>query len=334
MKFLNFISERTRAFFSWDSAPKPDAADSSHFENREKAIAFSVALFFALCLWFIVNLSRDFNVTIEVPIVLSNLPSDVTVSSEIPETASVVLTGEGWNLISVYTNPPRVLVNAESDEVNLAEQLRSQVGAFSDLNIVQVRPTQLLIQKERRVSRMLPVRNRTVLRFSDQFGRLSDPVISPDSVLATGAESILNELEYWDTAETELTNINQSIDRAIQLQSISGISVEPSTVNLSMDVAEFTEAEIRVPIRTRNLPSGRAVSYNPSSILVRYDVPIHQFSEVQGVRLFNAFVDYSLIEEDDLGTISPDVEIVESDYHVRIRSFQPPRVSYFRIIPE
>lgn len=334
MKFFNFISERTRAFFSWDSASKSDATDSSHFENREKIIAFSVALFFALCLWFIVNLSRDFNVTIQVPIVLSNLPSDVTISSDIPETASVVLTGEGWNLISVYTNPPRVLVNAESDEVNLAEQLRSQVGAFSDLNIVQVRPTQLFIQKERRVSRMLPVRNRTTIRFTDQFGLLSDPVLSPDSVTVTGAESILDELEYWDTADTELTNINQSIDRAIQLQSMTGVSLEPSTVNLSMEVAEFTEAEIRVPIRTRNLPSGRAVSYNPSSILVRYDVPIHQFSEVQGVRLFNAFVDYSLIEEDDLGTISPDLEIVENDFNVRIRSFQPPRVSYFRIVPE
>ena len=334
MKFFNFISERTRAFFSWDSASNSDATDSSHFENREKIIAFSVALFFGLCLWFIVNLSRDFNVTIQVPIVLSNLPSDVTISSEIPETASVVLTGEGWSLISVYTNPPRVLVNAESDEVNLAEQLRSQVGAFSDLNIVQVRPTQLFILKERRVSRNLPIRNRTTIRFTDQFGQLSDPVISPDSVTVTGAESILDELEYWDTADTELTNINQSIDRAIQLQSMTGVSLEPSTVNLSMEVAEFTEAEIRVPIRTRNLPSGRAVSYNPSSILVRYDVPIHQFSEVQGVRLFNAFVDYSLIEEDDLGTISPDVEIVENDFNVRIRSFQPPRVSYFRIVPE
>lgn len=334
MKFLDFISERTRAFFSMDSQSTSDAADSSQFENREKIIAFSVALFFALCLWFIVNLSRDFNVTIQVPIVLSNLPSDVTVSSDIPEMASVVLTGEGWNLISVYTNPPRVLVNAESDEVNLTEQLRSQVGAFSDLNIVQVRPTHLYIQKERRVSRKLPVRNRTILRFADQFGQLSDPILSPDSVTATGAESILDELEFWDTSETELVNINQSVDRVIPLQSMAGISLEPSSVNLSMEVAEFTEAEIRVPIRTRNLPSGRAVSYNPSSILVRYDVPIHQFSEAQGIRLFNAFVDYSLIEEDDLGTISPDVEIVDSDYHVRIRSFQPPRVSYFRIVPE
>lgn len=315
-------------------ASNSDAAESSHFENREKVIAFSVALFFAVCLWFIVNLSRDYNVTIEVPIVLSNLPSDETISSEIPETASVVLTGEGWSLISVYTNPPRVMVNAESNEVNLAEQLRSQVGAFSALNIVQVRPAQLTIQRERRVRKKLPVRNRINLQFSDQFGFLSDPILSPDSVTAVGAESILDELEYLFTAETEISNINESVNRVVQLQSMSGITFEPSTVILSLEVAEFTEAEIRVPIRTRNLPSGRAVSYNPSSIIVRYDVPLHQFSEVQGVRLFNAYVDYSLIEEDDLGTIAPDVEIVDNSFNVRIRSFQPPRVSYFRIVPE
>lgn len=334
MKFLNFISERIQSFFSRYSSSVTDTADSSHFEKREKVIAFSVALFFALCLWFIVNLSRDFNIIVEVPIDLSNLPSDVTVSSDIPETASVALTGEGWNLIPVYTNPPRVLINAESDDVNLTEQLRNQVGVFSNLNILQVRPSQLTIERERKVSKKIPVRNRTRFELADQYGLLSDPVISPDSVTVIGAESVLDEIEYWDTAETEITNINDSINRVVQLESMSGVTLEPSTVILSMDVAEFTESEIRVPIRTRNLPSGRAVSYNPSSITVRYDVPLDQFSEVQGVRLFNAYVDYSLIEEDDLGTIAPDVEIVENNYNVRLRSFQPPRVSYFRIVPE
>lgn len=334
MKFLNFISERIQSFFSRYSSSVTDTADSSHFEKREKVIAFSVALFFALCLWFIVNLSRDFNITVEVPIDLSNLPSDVTVSSDIPETASVALTGEGWNLIPVYTNPPRVLINAESDDVNLTEQLRNQVSVFSNLNILQVRPSQLTIERERKVSKKIPVRNRTRFELADQYGLLSDPVISPDSVTVIGAESVLDEIEYWDTAETEITNINDSINRVVQLESMSGVTLEPSTVILSMDVAEFTESEIRVPIRTRNLPSGRAVSYNPSSITVRYDVPLDQFSEVQGVRLFNAYVDYSLIEEDDLGTIAPDVEIVENNYNVRLRSFQPPRVSYFRIVPE
>jgi len=334
MKFINFISERFRSFFSMGPASKPDAADSSQFENREMAIAFSVALFFAFCLWFIVNLNREFNVTIEVPIVLSNLPSDETISSDIPETASVIVTGEGWNLISVYTNPPRLLVNAESVEVNLAEQLRSQVGAFNNLNIMQVRPSQLYIDKERKVSRTLPVRSRLNFQFADRFGQLSDPIVSPDSVTVTGAESILEDLEYWNTTESEITNINESINSTVQLQSVSGVALEPSSVTFSLEVAEFTEAEIRVPVRTRNLPSGRAVSYNPSSIMVRYDVPLHQFSEVQGARLFSAYVDYSLIAEDDLGTISPEVEIVDNNFNVRLRSFQPPRVSYFRIVPE
>ncbi len=315
--------------------PSPDEGDLSTFENREKLIAFSVALIIALSLWFIVNLSRDFNVSIDVPILLTNLPQDVTVSSEVPESARVTLTGEGWNLIAVYTNPPRVYVNAESGEVNLSEQIRNQIGAFSNLNIVQVRPSQLTIRTERRVSKRVPVLSRVELNVSDRYGLIREPAIYPDSITVTGAESLLEEIDYWETANVEMTNINRSTVSDINLrQPDSGITIEPATVTLDIEVAEFTEAELRVPIRTRNLPSGRAVTYNPSSIVVRFDVPIDQFTSVQGLRLFNAYVDYTLITDDDSGRVSPEVEVVENEYNIRLRSFQPPRVSYFRIIPD
>lgn len=335
MKFLNFITDRIKGFFSGEGMPSPDEGDISSFENREKVIAFSIALVIALNLWFIVNLSRDFNVSVEVPIVLSNLPQDVTVSSEVPATAAVNLTGEGWNLISVYTNPPRVFVNAESGEVNLSEQIRNQVGAFSNLNIIQVRPYILEIRTERRISKKVPVISRVELNVGGRYGLLRDPVVSPDSVTISGAESILAEIDYWETENVELANITRSIVNNISLrQPDAAISVEPLSVTLDVEVAEFTEAELRVPIRTRNLPSGRAVTYNPSSIMVRYDVPINQFSEVHGLRLFNAYVDYTLITDDDSGRVTPEVEILESDFNIRLRSFQPPRVSYFRIIPD
>ncbi|MEX0944636.1 MAG: CdaR family protein [Balneolaceae bacterium] len=312
-----------------------DEGDAGGFESKEKIFAFGVALFIALCLWFIVNLSRDFNVSIEVPIMLTNLPDDVTISSDVPESALVTVTGEGWNLISVYTNPPRIFVSIESSEVNLSEQIRNQVSAFSNLNIVQVRPSQFTIQTERSISKKVPVINRVELNLSNQYGLLREPTISPDSVTVTGAESMLEEIDSWDTANLELTNINGSMMREIRLNpGGSGISVSPSVVTLNVEAAEFTEAELRVPIRTRNLPSGRAVSYNPSAITVRFDVPINQFSDIQGIRLFNAFVDYTLIADDDSGRVTPELEVVDNEYHVRIRSFQPPRVSYFRIIPD
>lgn len=335
MKFFNFISERIKRIFTGEVMPSPDEGDLSSFESREKIIAFSVAIFIALSLWFIVNLSRDFNVSVEVPILLTNLPQDVTISSDVPETVTVTLTGEGWNLISVYTNPPRVFINAESGDINMSEQIRSQISAFSNLNIVQVRPSQLEIVTERKISKRVPVVSRVKLNVSGRYGMIREPVVSPDSVTISGAESQLAEIDSWETEDLELVNTNGNIVRNVNMrQPESGVTVQPATVTLDLEVAEFTEAELRVPIRTRNLPSGSAVTYNPSSIMVRFDVPIDQFSEVQGMRLFNAYVDYTLIANDDSGRVSPEVEIVESDYNIRIRSFQPPRVSYFRIIPD
>ncbi len=336
MTFLKFISDRFKQFFSGDGPSKSEETKSSELEGREKVIAFSIALFFALCLWFIVNLNRDFTVSINVPIHLSNLPDDLIVSNEIPATARVNISGEGWKLISVYSNPPRVVVNAEAQQVNLSEQVRNQVSAFTDLNVVQVEPSQLNIETERKTSKKVPILNRVDISLRSQYGLLQDPVFIPDSVLVKGAESKLAELEAWETANVEISDVNRSMEREVQLKAgSSSLMIDPTSVVMQLDVAEFTEAEIRVPVRTRNLPSGQAVTYNPSSITVRFDVPIEQYSEIQGTRPFSAYVDYSVIEGDDSGRITPEVEVSETtDQIVRLRSFQPPRVSYFRVVSQ
>lgn len=335
MQFINFISERIKTFFSGNGPGRPEETDPDSFQSREKIVAFSIAFFIALCLWFIVNLNRDFNITIQVPVQLTNLPDDLTLRSEMPENATVSLTGEGWKLISVYSNPPRVLVNAESEEVNLAEQIRSQVGAFSDLNVVQVNPNRLVIETDRKASKTVPLVNMTNISLRDRYGLLEEPAVRPDSVTIIGAESRIAEINEWHTEEIDIRDVNQSVEREIRIaRGNDGIIVTPETAVVRLHVAEFTEAEVRVPIRTRNLPSGSAVSYNPSSITVRFDVPIAQYSEIQGVRAFSAYVDYSVIENDDSGRITPEIEIEETGYVVRLRSFQPPRVSYFRVIPE
>ncbi len=181
MGLFDFISDRFRSFFS--SGPKSGSDDSDVYtENREKIVAFAIALFISLCLWFIVNLSRDFNVTIQVPIQIANVPDDQIVSTDVPETATVNLSGEGWNIISVYNNPPRVLLTVEDGSVNLADQMRNQISAFSDLNIVQVQPTQLTVETERKATKVVPVANNVRLNIQEQFGLMNQPEITPDSI--------------------------------------------------------------------------------------------------------------------------------------------------------
>lgn len=338
MDIINFITERIKSFLSPENPARAEDADQDEFFRKEKLIAFGISFFFALCLWFVVNMNRDFNVTIDVPIQLTNLPDDVAVSSDIPENASVNLTGEGWNLIKIYRNPPPVNLSADSRQINLFDQLRNQSNAYSDMSIMQVEPILLTIETETKATKMVPLQSRVEFQLEDQFGPVSSPELEPDSVRLTGPQSVLEELNEWETDTLILTNIRENVEIPVDVRSpSSGVSIEPQTTVFRLEIAEFTESEIRVPVRTRNLPSGKAVTYNPSSIVVRFDVPLDQYSQVQGTRPFAAYVDYSTIEQDSTGLVTPEIERVDSensDLTVRLRSFQPARVSYYNIIPD
>ncbi len=336
MEFLSFISERVRRFFTGNEDEKTNETDSPSFEKKEKATAFGIAFLIALGLWVVVNLNRDFNVTLELPIEVTSVSEDMIISSDVPDTILVGVTGEGWNLISIYNNPPKVLLNSQTgNEINVAEQIRNQTSALNELNILQVDPSFITIETEPKDEKIVPLINRVMINPREQYGIIGESVLTPDSVRITGARSMLETISSWPTRELSLNDVDENISREIPLaESDIGLIVSPPTATLSADIAEFTEAEVRVPIRTRNLPSGEAVTFNPSFVTVLFDVPIEQYSMVEGTRPFIAYVDYSVLQQDDTGRISPRIEVQDVDYHLRLRTFQPPRVSYFMVVSE
>lgn len=332
MGLFKTTSEKISEFFS--SRWGVDDDDSKLF-SRQKILAFAFAMLFSLSLWVIVNMGRDYNVTMMVPIEVTNLPEDVALSSEVPDNAAVSISGEGWSLFNLYMNPPKLSLNVENQQINMFEQVRQQIGSVSDVNVMQVDPMFLEVETEQRISKMVPVVSRINISTRDQYGVIGSPEISPDSVMVSGPASKIEDINSWGTAESEYQNVNSELDLTVDLQEPPpGIVIRPSAVSFNADVAEFTEAEVRIPVRSRGLPPGNAITFSPSSIMVRYDVPLDQYNEVQNMRPFVAYVDYESIEQDTTGLITPRLEKVTDEYDVRLRSFQPTRVSYYNILPE
>lgn len=333
MGLFKTTSEKISEFFS--SRWGLDDDDDNKLFSRQKILAFSFALLFSISLWVIVNMGRDYNVTMMVPIEVTNLPDDVALSTEVPDNAAVSISGEGWSLFNLYMNPPNLALNVENQQINMFEQVRQQIGSVSDVNVMQVDPMFLEIETEQRVSKMVPVRSQINISTRSQFGVIGSPEFSPDSVEVSGPASRIEEMDAWNTEESEFRDINEDLELEVDLeQPAPGIVVSPGSVSMKAEVAEFTEAEVRIPVRSRGLPPGRAVTFSPSSIMVRYDVPLEQYSDVQGMRPFVAFVDYERLEQDTTGLITPTLEKVTEEHDVRLRSFQPTRVSYFNILPE
>lgn len=319
---------------AWDNAIKRPEEESMAEMGREQIVVFIVSLLLALCLWLLVNLSRDYNLNVSLPITLGAVPEDQALKEDLPENATVSIMGEGWQLINIYNNPPSVNVDVTDAEINLYSQVQQQMSTQHDVNVQKVQPLILTLDLEERVSKKIPVKPIINVNFEEQYGFIGNQSLEPDSIMISGAKSLVADIEAWPTDTVSLNGISRNISRTIELQSSSNlISLSHSNVMFNASVAQFTEGETEVAIETRNLPEGRNVSYSPSSVVVRYDVPINEFPQVQDLNPFDAYVTYSQLQEDSTGFITPQIEVTEGEkFNIKIRSLQPRRVSYFMVL--
>jgi YbbR domain-containing protein len=190
------------------------------------------------------------------------------------------------------------------------------------------------MEMESKVSKKIPVILNTDINFQNRYGMIGEPVISPDSIVITGAASRVAEIDQWVIEDTlRLKDVRNDISRKIGLQEHTGvIELSETEIQFNADISEFTEGETTVYINTRGLPRGQNVTYNPASVTITYDVPIEQFAEVEKLQPYQAYVSYSKILEDSTGYVTPDIELVEPGYELRLRNFKPKAVAYFTVI--
>lgn len=329
----NNLIKRIRDFIKPGTKPGVEETEVK-FLRRERIVVFIGAYIMAVSLWFIVNLSGSFNITINIPIEPGNLPPDMALTEEFPEFVQANISGEGWELLNLYNDPPLVIVNIEDREINLFEQVRQRLSYMQNIDVAKVQPLVLTMEMEPKVSKKVPVKVNTQLTFEPRFGLVGDPVVQPDSITITGAESNIREITEWEVKDTlKLSGIRDDVSMELNLhESVGVISLSENTIRYKADVSEFTEGEVSVYIRTRDLPRGQNVNYNPSSVTIRFDVPIEQYSAVSKIRPYEVYVPYSKIVEDSTGFVTPDIQQTAEDFELKLRSFQPKAVAYFTVL--
>lgn len=335
MDFDNREQLKNRFLKAWNTVfSGPDEEEMSD-AGREKFIVFLVAFILAMFLWLMVNLSRDYNLNVNLPITLGNIPPDRALAEELPNFATASITGEGWKLINIYNNPPRIYVDVTKQEVSLYDQVRQQMNATPELNVLKVQPLFLSLELEEKVEKKVPVRSNVSLTFEEQYGIVGEPVLVPDSVTVSGAASIVRDINSWETDSVGIEEAKEPVFVSIPLKK-SGplLELSANTVAFRADVSQYTEGEVRVDIQLRGMPSGQNLNFSPSSVTVKYNVPIQEYGQVQKVSdLFKAYVDYEQIRNDSTGFITPQIEPSHtSKYHHGVRSFRPREVAYYNIV--
>ncbi|MBO6584479.1 MAG: YbbR-like domain-containing protein [Gracilimonas sp.] len=329
----NEFIRRLKAFLKPGTKPGTEETEM-RFIRREKVVVFVGAYIMAISLWFIVNLSGSFNITINIPVEPGNVPENMALTEDLPEFVQVSVSGDGWQLLNLYNDPPTVVINIEESEINLFDQVRQRLSYLQEIDVAKVQPLLLSVNMEPKISKRVPVKINTDLNFQPRFGLVGEPTYSPDSITVTGAQSRIEDITEWEVQDTlRLEGIREDISVTLPLEDAIGVvELSENEITYNADVSEFTEGETTVYIRTRGLPRGQNVNYNPSSVTIRFDVPIEQYAEVEKIRPYEVYVPYAKILEDSTGFVTPDIEQTAEQFELRLRSFQPKAVAYFTVL--
>ena len=309
--------------------------ETTYLHKGEVLVVFLLAYFIAVSMWLLINMGKEYNLTIEVPLHITDYGDEMTFAVPPPDMATIGVSGEGWNLLPLYRNPPEIIIPYRDGELNINNLVQSHLAAYSEVNVVNVDPSFITLKMEQETGKKVPVSPDLDVQLRAQHEIIGDIRLSPDSVMVYGAKSVIDTLRSLSTETLRLRNVQNGVDQLVPLVPPEGIRIrDTQNVRIAFDVTELTEGEARIQVQARNVPEGREIRFTPAVISVRYYVPIDYFIWTRERTPYEAYVDYSEILRDTTGYVVPRVEPVTDELNLRLRSFQPSRIAYFHVISD
>ena len=299
-------------------------------EGRRRAVAILLSVVVAFVLWFTFSMREAYSVVIEMPLVIRNLPEGRALSRMPPREARVTVQGEGWELLKLSRSTPPLEVNAQEATVDVYRAAAESNRLPQGVAVQNVAPAAITLELEPRITRTLPIRLRADVEAASLYDILAEPTLSPDTVVVSGARSIVNALQYWPTARVEMAGLNETVTESVALSdTLAGlVSKSTSFAELTVPVAFFTEASRELEVRTEGAPPGSdPIRFIPSGITATYRIPVDQYEASRETEAFYAFVPYADAINDTTGTVQPILHLPET-LSVRDVRFEPRRLQY------
>lgn len=304
--------------------------DSLEDETRRRLVAVVLSVVVAFVLWFTFSMRESYSLVVDVPIVIQSLPEGRALARRPPEQARVTVQGEGWELLKLRRRPPTLDIRTADEEVNVFAAASESNRFPPGVSVQNVLPAAITLDLEPRITRALPVRIEADLDAAPLYDFLSAPAVEPETVLVSGARSIVNAMRDWPTVRLERDEVSGSFTAEVPLSdTLRGlVAKETDRVRVTVSAGLFTEAVRELEVRTEGAPPGSdPIRFIPSRVTVTYRVPVEQYERSRETSGFYAFVPYAVAINDTTGSVQPVLHFPE-ELFIRDARLEPRRLQY------
>ncbi len=299
-------------------------------ENKFTIVFFS--LLFASIVWLSVDMGNTFQTTIDLPIRIEHLQQNKAIASPLPRTITLKIQENGWQLLNTLLSPHlRYTIDfgtlSKRDTVFTYNDLTEHINLPKEIHIFETSPETVFVQIDNRVTKKVPVEPVVSILYREGFGIVGMMKPEPDSVVLTGARSLLNRITRWKTDAVLLKDINAPVAATVPLCDTLRQEVERShsAVRLTFDVQPVAEKTIEnIPIEVNQVPENRSVVLIPPTLSVIIRSGVNAVAPLNE-KDFYAFVDYKSILLDTSGFVHP---IILGPENIKIVQQYPERIQY------
>lgn len=144
------------------------------------------------------------------------------------------------------------------------------------------------------------------ISYKPQYTNIGGIRMNPDSVIIYGEPSHLSSVDKVFTEPISLDNVSSSRRGVAKLEKIQGVRLSDETADYSIEVSRFVEIKATLPVRGRNVPSGRTLVIYPSTAEVTFRCVFPVSSNPS--ESANVYVDYEQFEKSLHGQCIPIVD--------------------------
>jgi YbbR domain-containing protein len=314
---------------------------SEKIKSRRKISAFFICFIVAALFWLMNTLSQHYNAFISFPVKYENLPDNKVLTRRLPESVYIELNARGFHILAYQIKLLRDTIKIDAGNLPIrnrndfyearlatATKLNRITRQFNDeIRVNRILPDTIYFVFGTKVSKEIPVKLNHQLSFEKQHRLNGNVTFEPATVMVEGLESAVNKIEFIETESLVLKNLNQSVNKQINLflhpSYAEKIFLSNKTVTVKIPVEKYTEASVEVPLEVINLPENHTMKLFPEKVNINYIVGFTDYDKINE-QMFTARVDYN--KRDNTSRLP--IEISRHPETVQILRVQPPKAEY------
>lgn len=241
--------------------------------DRAKIQRAIISLLLALMIWGGLQLQGEAVRKIALPIEFKNLPEGLVVSDAGALRVSLALRGVPARMARLDPELMKIVIDMTNVEPGNSKQFITEekiIGLPDGMEIEEITPYALTVAVEPLVEKDVPVKPRVEGEVAENY--LLDAVVPvPAKVLFRGPRSLAKSLESLPTAQLDIRDLSQSVERRVELEVDPRVlpylskPIVDLQIRLSEKVIDKVIENVRV---TPVVPAGTRVSLTPPQVKV------------------------------------------------------------------